>query len=70
MREIGSRVENVFGIKEAFHTFSLFYEKSIVSTQGHKTMEIVVQPLLIRAFAVRITKHEIISILQQSTVTG
>ncbi len=61
--------ESVFGIKEAFHTFSLVYEKSTVSTPGHKTMEVVIQPLLIRTFAVKITKHEIVSILQQSTVT-
>ncbi len=70
MRESGRFGENVFGIKEAFHTFSLVYEKSMVSTPGHKTMEIVVQPLSVRAFAVRITKHEIIHILQQSAATG
>ncbi len=34
------------------------------------TMEVVIQPLLIRTFAVRITKHEIISILLQYAVTG
>ncbi len=61
---------SVFGIKEPFHTFSPVYEKSMVSTPGHKTIEVVVQPFLIRTFAVRITKHEIISILQQSAVTG
>ncbi len=54
----------VFGIKEAFHALSLIYDKSMVSTPGHYTMEVVVQPLLVRLFAVRITKHEIISILQ------
>ncbi len=54
---------SVFRIKEAFHTLSLVHEKSMVSTTGHKTMEVVIQPLLIRTFAVRITKHEIISIL-------
>ncbi len=59
-----------FGIKEAFHTFRLVYEKSVVSTPGHKATEVFIQPLLIRTFAVRITEHEIISILQQSAVTG
>ncbi len=54
---------SVFGIKEAFRTFSLVYEKSVVNTPGHKTMEVVIQPLLIKTFAIRITKHEIISIL-------
>ncbi len=59
-----------FEIKEAFHTFNLVYDKSMVSTPGHKTMEVVIQPLLVRTIAVIITKHEIISILQQPTVTG
>ncbi len=54
---------SVFGIKEAFRTFSLVYEKSVVSTPGHKAMEIFIQPLLISTFVVRITKHEIISIV-------
>ncbi len=58
-----------FGIKEAFRTFSLVYEKSVVSTPGHKTMEIFIQPLLISTFVVRVTKHEIISILKQSAMT-
>ncbi len=44
MRESGS-LRNVFGIKEAFHTFSLVYDKSMASTPGHKTMEVVVQLL-------------------------
>ncbi len=51
---------SVFGIKEAF---GLVYEKSVVSTPRYKAMEIFIQPLLIRTFAVRIPKHEIISIL-------
>ncbi len=42
----------------------------MVSTQAHKTIEVVIQPLLVRKFAVRIAKHEIIRILQQSAVTG
>ncbi len=66
-RELGG---SVFGIKETLHTFSLVYEKSMVSIPGHKTMEVVIQPLLIRTFAVRITEHEIINMLQQSSVTG
>ncbi len=70
MRESGSWGGSVFGIKEAFHTFSLAYEKSMVSSPGHKTVEVIIQPLLTRTFAVRITKHEIISILYESAVTG
>ncbi len=54
---------SVFGIKEAFRTFSLINEKSVVSTPGHKTMKVIIQPLVIRTFAVRVAKHEIISIL-------
>ncbi len=54
---------SVFGIKEPFRTFILVYEKSVVSTLGHKTMKFIIQPLLIRTFAVRVAKHEIISIL-------
>ncbi len=61
---------SVFGIKEAFHTYGLVYDKSIVSTPGHKTMKVVFQPLLVRPFAARIAKHEIIRILPQSAVTG
>ncbi len=38
----------VFGMKDALHTFSLAYEKSMVSTPGHKTMEVVIQTLVIR----------------------
>ncbi len=70
MRESGSWGEVFFGIKEAFRTFSLVYERPVVSTPGHKTMEVVIQPLLIRTCAERITKHEIISILKESAVTG
>ncbi len=61
---------SVFGIKEAFLTFSLVDEKSVVSTPGYKAMKVFNQALLIRTFAVRITKHEIISILYQSAVVG
>ncbi len=68
-KESGSWV-GVFGIKEAFHTFSLVYDTHIVRSPGHKTMEVVVQPLLVRTFAVGITKHEMICVLQQSAVTG
>ncbi len=70
--EVGGRVlgGSFFGIKEAFHTNIIVYEKSMVSTPGHKTLEVVIQPLLVRTCAIRITKHEVISILQQSVVTG
>ncbi len=61
MKESG---ECFFGIKEAFNAFSLLYDKSMISTPGHKTIEVVVQPFLVRTFAVRITKHKIIRILQ------
>ncbi len=54
---------SVFGIKEAFCTFSLVYEKSVVSTPGHKTMEVIIQHLLIRTIAIIVAKHEIVSIL-------
>ncbi len=53
---------NVFGIKEAFRTFSLVYEKSMVNTAGNEAMKIFIQALLVGTFVVRITKHEIISI--------
>ncbi len=55
--------EGVFGIKEAFRTFSLVYKKSVVSTPGYKAMKVFIQALLISTFVVRIAKHEIISIL-------
>ncbi len=32
--------------------------------------EVVIQPLLVGAFVVRITKHKTIRMLQQSAVTG
>ncbi len=54
---------SVFGIKVAFRTFSLVYEKSVVSNPGNNVMEIFIQALLISTFVVRITKYEIISIL-------
>ncbi len=54
---------SVFGIKEAFRTLSLVDEKSVVSTPGYKAMKIFIQALLISTFVVRITKHEVISIL-------
>ncbi len=54
---------SVFGIKEAFRTLSLVYEKSVVSTPGHKAMGIFIQALLINTVVIRIAKHEIISIL-------
>ncbi len=54
---------SVFGIKEAFRTFSLVDEKSVVSTPGNKAMKVFIQALLISTIVVRIAKHEIISIL-------
>ncbi len=59
---------SVFGIKEAFRTFSLINEKS--SIPGHKTMKVIIQPLLIRTFELRVEKHEVIRILLPSAVTG
>ncbi len=43
----------------------------MISTPSRKMSEVVVvQPLLVGAFVVRITKHTVIRILQQSAVTG
>ncbi len=61
---------SVFGIKEAFRALSLVDEKSVVSTPGYKAIKVFVQALLINTVVVRIAKHEIISVLQQSAVTG
>ncbi len=60
---------NVFGIKEAFDALSFVYYKVIISTPSRKSIDVVVQPLLVRTFAVRIAKHEIIRKLQQPAVT-
>ncbi len=54
---------SVFGIKEAFRTFSLVYEKSVVSTPGYRAMKVFIQALLISTIVVRTAKHELISIL-------
>ncbi len=54
---------SVFEIKEAFRTLSLVDEKSVVSTPGYKAMKFFIQALLINTVVVRITKHEIISVL-------
>ncbi len=54
---------SVFGIKEAFRTFSLDDEKSVVSTPSNKAMKVFIQALSISTIVVRIAKHEIISIL-------
>ncbi len=51
---------SVFGIKEAFRTFSLIDEKSVVGTPGYKAIKIFIQALLISTIVVRIAKHEII----------
>ncbi len=54
---------SVFGIKEAFRTLILVYEKSVVSTPDYKAMKVFIQALLINTVVIRIAKHEIISIL-------
>ncbi len=59
-----------FGINEAFYAFGLAFVKSMIRTPSRKTREVVAQPILVEAFAVRITKHSVIRILQQSAVTG
>ncbi len=59
-----------FRIKEVFNAFGLAYDKSMISTANPKTRELVVQLLLIGTFAVRVHKHKIIRILQQSAVAG
>ncbi len=61
---------SVFGIQGAFIAFGLVYDKSVISTPSRKTIEVVFQALLVGTFAVRITQHKIIRILQQSAVTG
>ncbi len=43
---------------------------STPSRKMRKVVVVVVQPLLVGAFVVRITKHKIIRILQQSAVSG
>ncbi len=51
--------------------FGLVYDKSMMSTPSRETREVVVVwLLLVRLFAVRVTKHITIRILQQSAVTG
>ncbi len=55
MKESGRWEKKGFGIKEAFDAFSLVYDKSMISTPGRKTIDVAVQLLLVRAFAVRIT---------------
>ncbi len=61
---------SAFGIKEIFNAFYPAYDKLMISTPSRKTREVVVQPLLVGTFTVRITKHKIIRILQQSAMTG
>ncbi len=63
MRERGGWREVFFGIKETFHTLSLVYEKSVVSTPGYKAMKVFIQALLVSTIVARIAKHEIISII-------
>ncbi len=59
---------SVFGIKEVFDALSLVCDKFIIGTPGRKWIDVVVQPLLARTFAVRIAKHKIIRKLQKSAV--
>ncbi len=59
-----------FGDKTAFSTPCLVNDKLIISTQYHTAREVVIQPLKVGAFAVRITNHKIFHILQLFTVTG
>ncbi len=63
------RNETVFGITEAFNTFGPGNDKFMISPPCSKKREVVVQPLLVGTFAVRIIKHKIIRILQLSGVT-
>ncbi len=50
--------------------FGLVCDKSMMSTPSRETREVVVWLLLVRPFAVRVTKNITIRILQQSAVTG
>ncbi len=53
MRENGSwGGGSVFRIKEAFHTFNLVDEKSMVSTPGYKAMKVFIKALLISTIVV------------------
>ncbi len=61
---------SVFGIKKAFNAVGLVSDRSMTSSPSRKKIDVVVQPLLVGAFAVRITKHKIIRVLQQYAVTG
>ncbi len=54
--------------KEELDAFGPVFDKSIISTSSRKTREVVFQPFMVGAFAVRITKHKIICMLQQSVV--
>ncbi len=47
----------LFQIIETFNAFGLAYDKSAISTPSCKTKEVVVQPLLIGTFTVKITMH-------------
>ncbi len=40
------------------------FDKYTISTPCRKAVEVVIQPLLVRTFGVRITKHKIIRIFQ------
>ncbi len=57
-------------LRESVFGFNLVYDKAMIKTPRRKTREDAIQPLSDGTFAARITKHEIIRILQQSVVTG
>ncbi len=61
---------SVFRIKEALNALNFVFDKPMISTPSRNMSEVVVQPLLVGAFVVRITKHKIIRVLQQSASTG
>ncbi len=56
--------------KNTFSTFDFDDDKSMISTPSRKTREVIIQSLLVKAFAVRVTKHTIILKLHQSAETG
>ncbi len=66
-RELGMKCFwNNRGIQRVWFVYDTF----IISIPSRKAKEFVIQPLLVRTFAVGITMHTIIRILQQSAVIG
>ncbi len=68
LREENGDGKESFLEKEELDAFGPVFDKTIISTSSRKTREVVVQPLMVGAFAVRIAKHKIIRMLQQSVV--